>query len=61
MFIHITRSEIDEGIPPIKDQTNCENCKKELEFGFGNAGGGYGPYLYCEEHGIVAKDMEEDA
>jgi hypothetical protein len=26
----------------------CPKCKNLLEMGFGLAGGGYGPYLFCE-------------
>lgn len=57
---HIDFSTVREGIPPIKDQTHCDQCGAELEFGFGLAGGGYGTYLYCDEHGIVAKDNEDE-
>lgn len=58
-IIHIDMSDVREGIPPIKDQTHCDKCGGELEFGFGLAGGGFGPYLFCDEHGIVAKDNED--
>jgi len=58
--LHIDFSEIDEKIPPISEQTHCDKCGHELQYGFGLAGGGYGTYLYCEEHGIVAKDNESE-
>jgi len=33
----------------------CLICGKELEVGYGMAGGGIGPYEYCEDHGIIDK------
>lgn len=59
MFVHIATTEVNEGIPPITDQTTCDKCTRDLMCGYGLAGGGFGPYLYCEEHGIVAKDNED--
>lgn len=32
---------------------NCPTCGKETEIGFGLAGGGYGPYTYCQYCEIV--------
>jgi hypothetical protein len=26
----------------------CEKCGQEMEMGYGMAGGGIGPYFYCE-------------
>jgi hypothetical protein len=26
----------------------CEKCGKEMQSGYGMAGGGIGPYFYCE-------------
>lgn len=37
------------------DQQKCSVCGRDLEMGYGLAGGGMGPYLYCEEHGIIEK------
>lgn len=29
----------------------CEKCGQEMECGYGLAGGGIGPYFYCETEG----------
>jgi hypothetical protein len=29
----------------------CEKCGKEMEVGYGLAGGGIGPYFYCTTEG----------
>ena len=29
----------------------CEKCGKEMEMGYGLAGGGIGPYFYCTTEG----------
>lgn len=29
----------------------CEKCGKEMECGYGLAGGGIGPYFFCESPG----------
>jgi hypothetical protein len=36
----------------------CPECGQRTEDGFGLAGGGYGPYSYCEVHGVVAKSQD---
>jgi hypothetical protein len=33
----------------------CPKCGRECQPGYGLAGGGIGPYWYCEEHGIIDK------
>lgn len=40
----------------------CPNCGGACEQGFGLAGGGFGPYLYCDNCGrVVAKyDIPDD-
>ena len=41
--------------PEATDQQKCSVCGRNLEMGYGLAGGGMGPYLYCDAHGVVAK------
>lgn len=39
----------------------CPDCKAKLEMGFGLAGGGYGPYEFCDAcRKIVTKSQEKD-
>ena len=52
--VHISRSKIYKDIPQEQFQF-CPKCGKECEQGFGMAGGGFGVYSYCEDHGIVGK------
>lgn len=32
----------------------CEKCGKEMQVGYGLAGGGIGPYFWCETEGCEA-------
>lgn len=49
---HVAATEQRRGI--LTEQVdNCPTCKSELEPGFGLAGGGFGPYGYCEKCGHV--------
>jgi hypothetical protein len=40
----------------------CPKCGTATDFGFGLAGGGYGPYVYClaESCDFFAKEQERD-
>ena len=38
----------------------CPKCGKELEMGYGLAGGGIGAYEYCPQHGIVNKWLDPE-
>lgn len=48
-------------LPECGTYGRCPHCGAVLKQGFGLAGGGYGAYEYCEEHGVVAKTQEKDA
>lgn len=37
----------------------CPRCKRELELGFGLAGGGYGVYEFCPTCRIVVTKTQE--
>jgi hypothetical protein len=52
--IHIDSCEQHESIPDAQFQY-CPKCGKECTQSFGLAGGGYGVYSYCEDHGVVGK------
>jgi len=41
--------------PKITNDQKCSVCGVDLEMGYGLAGGGIGPYLYCPEHGVLEK------
>jgi hypothetical protein len=43
---------------PDNDMDKCPHCGKDLEYGYGLAGGGIGPYAYCEEHGVIRKEQD---
>lgn len=36
----------------------CPKCLSPLEMGYGLAGGGIGPYMYCPNHGVVHKSQD---
>lgn len=59
--IHIDANTKRKDIPETQFEC-CPHCQGELEFGFGLAGGGMGPYQYCHSCGrVVSKsDMPED-
>lgn len=39
----------------------CPHCGGETQVGFGLAGGGYGPYMFCDTCEVVtSKSPEED-
>ena len=46
-FVHLSPSEVREGILDHQVE-KCPTCDGPLEDGFGLAGGGFGPYGYCE-------------
>ena len=39
---------------------NCPLCGGELQYGFGLAGGGYGPYTYCDNEGCSYFDKVQE-
>lgn len=41
-----------------KQPEKCPQCDGPLNEGYGMAGGGVGPYLYCTVHGVVFKTQE---
>lgn len=51
MFTHIAMADKRDGIPSIADAKKCalSLCPGPhgFEFAFGLAGGGYGPYVFC--------------
>lgn len=60
---HIDYADQDPRIPPIKEAKGCERpfCPdvEGFEMGYGLAGGGMGPYLYCEACGLIrGKDQD---
>ena len=64
-YIHMAMSEKRPGIPELGSEVACkkENCTgpDNLEHGFGLAGGGYGPYTYCQKcDKVTGKDVEQD-
>lgn len=63
--IHIDASEKREGLPDVGNAIACQrsNCPApKFEMGFGLAGGGFGPYEFCDVCGeIVSKtEMRDD-
>jgi len=54
VLVHAARAHKREDLPEFEDGY-CPICKRPLETGFGLAGGGYGVYTYCEEHGVTSK------
>lgn len=58
LFVHIVPSEKRESLPDCGTYDKCQHCGGTLEQGFGLAGGGYGVYDYCPEHGIAAKTLD---
>lgn len=57
IHVHIDSSKIREDVP----QTDyCPKCgTKDLEAGFGLAGGGFGPYMYCGQCGVVVSKSQD--
>ena len=41
------------------DVSECPDCKVLLEFGYGLAGGGMGPYEYCPQCGAVYNKTQD--
>jgi hypothetical protein len=39
----------------------CEKCGKAMQSGYGLAGGGIGPYFYCETEGCGGFKKFQDA
>lgn len=58
-FIHISTADKRDGIPAIGEGRPCnqQGCPGPdgWESGFGLAGGGYGPYTYCEKCGEITE------
>lgn len=45
---------------PLAQSNRCPKClSTNLEMGFGLAGGGYGPYSYCHNCGIVVNKSQD--
>ena len=38
----------------------CKKCGKEMRIGYGLAGGGIGPYFYCETEGCDGFEKFQD-
>ena len=55
---HIDYAKQDPSIPQDGPEV-CPVCGKELEAGYGMAGGGMGVYMYCFEHGIYSKTQTD--
>lgn len=55
---HIDYATQDSAIPE-NGPDRCPMCGKELEAGYGMAGGGMGVYMYCPEHGIFSKTQTD--
>ena len=39
----------------------CKKCGKEMRIGYGLAGGGFGPYFYCETEGCDGFEKFQDS
>ncbi len=37
----------------------CPHCGGKTEVGFGLAGGGYGPYTYCEKCQVITSKSDD--
>jgi len=49
LAIHVDAAEKRAGLPELApEDSSCPHCGGELQTGFGLAGGGFGPYTYCE-------------
>lgn len=62
LIAHIAHGEQDPAIPA-PDGTNtetCPHCGARLEIGYGLAGGGMGTYFYCDAHGVICKEQDDD-
>lgn len=58
--VHIVYAHKDASIPDNSHDTGrCPKCAGETTEGFGLAGGGYGPYTYCEACGIIVTKTDE--
>jgi hypothetical protein len=59
--MHIDSSDKNRNIPELGEEKHCGNLACPFPFftdGFGLAGGGFGPYLYCGEcQQVVAKTL----
>lgn len=40
-------AKVRASIATVRASGKCPECGGQLEFGFGLAGGGYGPYVFC--------------
>ena len=56
--VHIDYATQDPSIPQHGPDV-CPTCGVDLEIGFGLAGGGYGAYTYCPEHGVLSKTQTD--
>jgi hypothetical protein len=55
LFAHLSLAHKRANLPEYEQGGHCPTCGAPLHDGFGLAGGGYGVYSYCDEHGIVSK------
>ena len=60
LTVHIDSSEKAIHLPEYNQDLPCPTCGKPAETGFGLAGGGYGIYSYCPEHGTLTKSTTEE-
>lgn len=60
VFIHVDSSEKYPDLPEFDQDAPCPTCGGKTDSGFGLAGGGFGPYAFCEACGtIVSKSVVE--
>lgn len=69
VIVHCSPSTIDVGIVPLSEVERtvdgrpiCPRCGQhdQAEEGFGLAGGGFGPYLWCDRCGGVVAKTDDD-
>lgn len=56
----MNRPAVRSELATVRAGGKCPECDGRLEFGFGLAGGGYGPYVFCggrDEDGAGACDF----
>ncbi len=53
--------ETDVSISSLRPHSSvsCIKCSVPYEFGYGLAGGGMGPYMYCPQCGAVVNKMQD--
>lgn len=45
---------------PFSESEKCPHCDKPTIVGFGLAGGGYGPYTFCEKCQLVTSKSPDE-